>query len=232
MRAAAQWDQDNRPDAHLLRSGAIADVEAWAGQRPRNAPELGVLVSDFLSASRNHEMAARDQRRRLVGRAFVLPVQQAAAAGLHDRALRLAAAGLVLAEDFDFSMVPELWLAVAASVFDRRIVASFRGDAATVSCDGALVAAAQKDGSVQLWNVVSGGHVRLRADGVGADSIAFSPDGTVVVTASRDGAVRAWDAKTGSPIATMDHPVVMGLVSIRTVSPDGGRVTTDAQVAS
>lgn len=54
-RLAHQWDAEGRAEGNLLREGAITDAEAWAARRPRDAPEPGPLVLDFLEASRRKE---------------------------------------------------------------------------------------------------------------------------------------------------------------------------------
>jgi TIR domain len=54
-RLAQQWDGDGRPPGQLLRTGAIAEADAWAARRPSNAPTPGPLLLEFLGASRAHE---------------------------------------------------------------------------------------------------------------------------------------------------------------------------------
>lgn len=91
MRQADLWDKAGRPEAQLLRSGTVAEADAWAVRRPKEALEPGTLLLEFLAASRAYESTQRKRQRRLIGRAFVKPAEQALAEGDPTTALRIAA---------------------------------------------------------------------------------------------------------------------------------------------
>lgn len=70
------------------------------------------------------------------------------------------------------------------------------------SKDGRKLAAAQRDGSVTVWDVASGqqlakltGHTKL------VETVAFSPDGRLLVSGSEDGTARLWDVDAAGPLA-------------------------------
>jgi len=72
------------------------------------------------------------------------------------------------------------------------------------SPDGKLLASADADGTVQLWNPATGRPVGVpmlaETDGNGVDGVAFTPDGKLLASADGDGRVRLWNPATGRPV--------------------------------
>jgi hypothetical protein len=86
------------------------------------------------------------------------------------------------------------------------------------NCSADLVASGHNDGTVRLWDAVSGKAIRTLAGHAGAVmSVAFSPDSHTLASGSYDNTVRLWDIATGRCLAIL-LPCPEGWVAF---TPDG-----------
>ena len=96
------------------------------------------------------------------------------------------------------------------------------------SPDGATIASANWDGTLYLWNAVTGEQLfTLEGHKGGVRSIAFSPDGKTVASGSwdtKEPVVRLWDTQTGKNKTTFKgHTRDITSVAF---SPDGNTLAT------
>jgi WD40 repeat protein len=95
------------------------------------------------------------------------------------------------------------------------------------SQDGALLAASNAGGSIELWRIPEQRLARTLTDSGGVTAVAFSPDGQWLASASYDHAVRVWRVADGLLMQTLrGHE---GTVWAVAVSPDGERIASSGE---
>jgi WD40 repeat protein len=94
------------------------------------------------------------------------------------------------------------------------------------SPDGRRLATAHQDGTVQTWDVASGGRLAtLRGHKGPVRKVRWSPDGRQLASAGSDTTVRLWEARSGRPLATL--PGNAREVAFLSWSPDSKRLAWD-----
>lgn len=205
---ALKWEAEGRPTDRVMSPADIRGAERLLEQRPKNAEPPSQVLSDFLHASRVRLEEEMRRLRRTIGRAFVKPAEVALGNGQQEHALRLAAAGALLAEDLDFALVPQLWPVALMAISTCRTLAVLSGHgggvpAASVSPNGQQIVTASYDCTARVWDFETGGQV-LQLKGHDAPLVAanFNHDGSEIVTASDDGVIRVWNS-SGDELALL-----------------------------
>ena len=75
----------------------------------------------------------------------------------------------------------------------------------TFSPDERTLASGSSNGSIKLWDVVSGGLLWMNWLTKSTTWLAFSPDGGQLASGGLDAVVRLWDAQQGTPLGTLPH---------------------------
>jgi WD40 repeat protein/serine/threonine protein kinase len=100
----------------------------------------------------------------------------------------------------------KLWAADTGQ-FDFSLPASSTAHRLAFSPEGKLLAVADSDGQLVLWNVLKRREVwaKLKAHHQNIAGLAFSPDGKLLASASWDTKVRVWDVTTGALRSTLNE---------------------------
>jgi WD40 repeat protein len=234
---AIEWEraEPSRPEGKLLRAGDAAAADAWARLRPSSAPNIPPVLTAFLTESIAKEVRDAKRMRRITGRAFVKPAEQALTDELPEQALRLVAAGAVLAQDIDLELVPELWSPAVRAISASTTIAALGGRYAALSPDGRRIVTSSGD-SACVWDTGTGKEIALlKVDKERFRSSLLSPDGRRVVTLSNDNAACMWDAENGKEIAYLKHRKHKSdhfLLKSASFSPDGRRIVTASEDAT
>lgn len=234
---AVTWDIEGRPGDRSFNVADVRAAEVLFQSRPSMAEPPPLVLTDFLDHSRTLREKEARHLRQVTGRAFVSPADQAVDDGEPEHAIRLAAAGVVLAHDPDFSEVPELWSPIERAILAPRTTLLYKGhedgsavSSALYSPDGRFILsvsedASDKNGTARVWDAVSGAVVAVfRSKGSPMSYGCFSPDGCRIATAHGDGMVRLWDVISQKPLkaftAHADH------IHCLAFSPNGKFIVT------
>ena len=97
-------------------------------------------------------------------------------------------------------------IAQAKLDMDETAADGHEGSVWSVAIDSSarIVLSGSSDGTVRVWDVSTGQHVRTLSGHQGwVNSVALSADGTRALSGSSDGTVRVWDVSTGQPVETL-----------------------------
>ncbi len=102
---------------------------------------------------------------------------------------------------------------------------SFSVEAIAWSPNGKRIASASIDGTVRVWDALTGGHViTYHGHTAAVNAVAWSLDGKHIASASRDGSVQVWTAATGKRLLTYHGHT--GPVKAVAWSPDSTRIAS------
>jgi len=214
---------------------AADQTTAWISADPGRHPPLTQTEHDFLHASSHAHSRTVRRRQRVVAGLITLTLTALAAAGIavHNAAIAsrqhaIALSRQVAAESLNIDGADPVIARRLAVAAWRVFPTSQAGSAITTllaeqqqegmlpadpsavmgvafSLSGKLLASADGDGTVRLWNPATDQPVGtpLHASARnGVRAVAFSPSGTLLASADGDGTVRLWNPATSRPVGT------------------------------
>lgn len=227
---ATHWAQRDRPDDQLMSAADIRSTGEMLERRPRDAAEPPQVLVELRDKSREKLDAEDIKQRRIIGRGFVKPALAALRDGAIEHAIRLAAAGALLAKDIGFDLVPELWPPLVRAINGNRTELVLRAHTggsvcyASFSPDGTRVLTASPNDTARLWDASTGSEIAaFEAQNGTVKAAWFSLCGMRVLSGSLSHTACIFDPATGKAIAVLRDS---GWVHVASFSPDGRRVVT------
>lgn len=198
-------------ESALLTGLSLNRAREWLRDQPQQLTsdeKLYITASITADDARVEAESHRMQRlRRVTGVGYILPARQALREGKYDKALRLIASAVLLADDPRLEILPELYEVATNSVVNIRSI-TIANHEAVVTClafsnDGLKFITGSSDQSAKIWCVKSGAcltHIIGHEEGI--NCVDLSDDGQFALTASgdnwsyHDSSIRIWTTDT------------------------------------
>jgi WD40 repeat protein len=112
-----------------------------------------------------------------------------------------------------------------------EVIQKLRASQTKVVClsldNSQTLAAANEDGSIQVWDLASGQLTRTITSGIKITALRFAPAGGTLASAAQDGSVSVWDLQTGtSRLQLKKHSAAVSAIAF---SADGNLIATGGE---
>jgi WD40 repeat protein/DNA-binding SARP family transcriptional activator len=98
-----------------------------------------------------------------------------------------------------------------------------------ISRDRKVVLTGSYDGTVRIWDALTGSELRVLRGHTDLVNAVFSADGKYILTASRDKTIRVWQAATGRELRVFSFSAATNWPNAVAISPDDDSVLIDVQ---
>ncbi len=240
LTASQAQSEQEAVEREIARKREIETAQRFAESENRRAEEqartaqrfrwLAAVLAVLLLAAVAMASFALQQRQQASIAALLSRSRELAAAAVSnlnvdpERSVLLALEAVKLTDTYQ--AVDALHLAAQTSRVKRTLQVNEQSVVGVdFSKDGKQLAASSADGTVRIWDQLSG-QVAITLIGHSAmiNYVAYSPDGSRLATASDDATAKVWDAQTGKAILTLSGH--KGFVNALKFSPDGDFLVT------
>ncbi len=229
---AAEWEQGGKRDDLLLRGNNLEEAEKWLKQTVDKKPFPTSLQQEYISESRQAEMARQEQEQNLLesqinalsrfslllndtGQKFDALVEAIRAQRLLQKQLNRV----------NPAIQNRVLIALQAAVYGQgfRERNRFTGHTSVVlgisfSPNGQIIASASWDNTIKLWSIEGKELSTLTGHSNRVTSVSFSSDGKTLASASLDKTVKLWSVEGKELLTLTGHSDRVTSVSF---SPDG-----------
>jgi WD40 repeat protein/class 3 adenylate cyclase len=228
-------EREAQRQRELAAAQKVAETERKRAEEQTRATRrfrwlAGVLAVVFLLAAAAAVFAIWQQQQ-AQQQARLATSRELAAAAINnlqvdpERSVLLALQGLseaytLEAENALHESIPELHLLMTLTGHAEM------PESVAVSPDGTRLASASDDGTVKVWDAITGQELQsfsTQHTGISIFGLAYSPDGARIATASDDQTAKVWDAATGQQLLVIDHGAPLSGLAF---SPDGKHLAT------
>ncbi len=227
---AAEWEQGGKRDDLLLRGSNLEEAEKWLKQTVDKKPFPTPLQLEYISESRQAEMARQQQEQNLLESQINALIRFSLLLNdtdqKFDALIEAIRAQKLLQKQLNRvnpAIQSRVLIALQTAVYghgfrERNRLAGHTDvvNSISFSPDGKTIASGSFDNTVKLWNVEGKQLFTLTGHTDVVHSVSFSPDGKTIASASRDKTIKLWSIEGKELLTLTGHTNTVYSVSFST----------------